>query len=128
MTRAELADLYHGYIACLNARDWLRLGDFVHADVRRNGERLGLEGYRRMLEDDCRAIPDLRFEVRLLVVEPPRIAARLGFDCTPTGMLFGLPVDGRRVRFAEHVLYEIVDGRIATVWSVIDQAAIAAQL
>ncbi len=128
MTRAGLVDLYRGYIACLNAQDWGRLGDFVDADVRRNGERVGLGGYRRMLEEDFWAIPDLRFEVRLLVVEPPRIAARLGFDCTPTGMLFGLPVDGRRVRFAEHVFYEIAEGRIATVWSIIDRAAIAAQL
>jgi predicted ester cyclase len=44
MTRAEFADFYRGYIACLNAQDWARLGAFVHADVRRNGERLGLAG------------------------------------------------------------------------------------
>jgi predicted ester cyclase len=128
MTRAELTNLYFAYIACLNAQDWPKLGDFVHADVQRNGERLGLAGYRAMLEDDFRAIPNLRFDVQLLLADPPRIAARLRFDCTPTGSLFGLPIDGRRVRFAENVIYEIADGRIATVWSVIDQAAIAAQL
>jgi predicted ester cyclase len=127
MSRAELADLYRSYIACLNAQDWARLGDFVHADVERNGDRLGLSGYRRLLEGDFRAIPDLRFDVELLVVDPPRLAARLRFDCTPIGMLFGLPVDGRRVRFAEHVFYAIADGRIATVWSIIDRAAIEAQ-
>jgi predicted ester cyclase len=128
MSRAQLADFYHGYIACLNEQDWRRLGDFVDADVSHNGERLGLAGYRRMLEGDFRAIPDLCFDIELLLADPPRLAARLRFDCTPTGMLFGLPVDGRRVRFTENVFYEIADSRIATVWSIIDKAAIVAQL
>ncbi len=43
-------------------------------------------------------------------------------------MLFGLPVNVKRVSFDENVFYEFRDGRIETVWSVIDKAAIAAQL
>ncbi|TIR46278.1 MAG: ester cyclase, partial [Mesorhizobium sp.] len=39
-----------------------------------------------------------------------------------------LAVNGRRVTFAENVFYEIQDGRIREVWSVIDKAAIQAQL
>ncbi len=81
-----------------------------------------------MLERDFRAIPDLRFEIALLVSEPPRIASRLDFDCTPAASLFGLAVNGRRVRFAENVFYEVADDRIRHVWSIIDKAAIAAQL
>lgn len=128
MTKGELADLYRAYIDCLNAQDWPQLGDFVHEDVHRNGERLGFSGYRSMLESDFRAIPDLRFDVQLLLADPPRIGARLRFDCTPIGMLCGLPVDGRRVQFTENVFYEVADDRILTVWSIIDEAAIAAQL
>lgn len=125
---AELADLYRAYIACLNARDWPRLGQFVHDDVTYGDASVGLHGYRAMLEGDVAAIPDLRFEVRLLVCEPPLVASRLWFDCTPTGALFGLPVNGRRVRFAENVIYEVREGRIARVWSIIDRAAVAAQI
>tara|TARA_R110002020_G_scaffold124877_4_gene281990 strand:- start:1259 stop:1399 length:141 start_codon:yes stop_codon:yes gene_type:complete len=43
-------------------------------------------------------------------------------------MLFGLPVNGRRVAFTENVFYAVKHGRIETVWSIIDKAAIAAQL
>ena len=43
-------------------------------------------------------------------------------------MLFGLPVNGRRVQFTENVFYEFLDGRIETVWSIIDKAAIESQL
>ena len=128
MTNADLSGIYRGYIACLNAQDWPSLSTFVHDDVHYNRERIGLSGYRAMLEGDFRAIPDLRFNLDLLVCEPPHVAARLWFDCTPKGLLFGLPVDGRRVSFAENVFYAFRDGRIGKVWSIIDKAAIAAQL
>ncbi|CDX18824.1 putative ester cyclase [Mesorhizobium sp. ORS 3324] len=128
MSRDELADLYKGYIDCLNAQDWGNLGRFVGEEVQYNGETIGLAGYRRMLEGDFQAIPDLRFNIELLVSEPPRVAARLHFDCRPKGVLFGLPVNGKRVSFAENVFYEFQDGRICEVWSVIDKAAIQAQL
>lgn len=128
MTGAELSDLYRSYNTCLNKLDWPNLGSFVHEDVHYNGRRIGLAGCREMLEGDFRAIPDLHFNIRLLVSEPPRIASRLDFDCTPTDMLFGLPVNGKRVRFSENVFYEILDGRIGNVWSIIDRAAIEAQL
>ncbi|WP_149537015.1 ester cyclase [Siccirubricoccus phaeus] len=128
MTPADLADTYRGYIACLNRRDWPDLAQFVDPEVRHNDRPLGLPGYRAMLEADVRAIPDLRFEIELLLAEPPRLASRLRFDCHPAGVLFGLPVNGRRVVFAENVFYEFRGGRIVQVWSVIDKAAIAAQL
>lgn len=128
MTPSRLADLYRAYVACLNARAWGSLERFVDAEVRRNGERLGLAGYRAMLERDVLEIPDLRYDVQLLVSEPPRLASRLRFDCTPRGRFLGLDVGGRRVSFAENVLYELRGERIAEVWSVIDRAAIEEQL
>jgi predicted ester cyclase len=128
MTRDELADLYRGYIACLNRQDWPNLGRFVGDDVRHNGRRLGLTGYREMLEGDFRAIPDLRFVIALLVADPPLVASRLAFDCTPVGAFLGLPVNGRRISFAENVFYEFQGGKIAQVWSVLDKSAIEAQL
>jgi predicted ester cyclase len=128
MDIASLKAAYRGYIGCLNRQDWLALGDFVDEDVRYNGERVGLDGYRRMLEEDFRRIPDLRFVIDLLIAEPPRIAARLCFDCTPAGELFDVPVNGRRVRFTENVFYTLEAGRIVAVQSVIDKAAVAAQV
>lgn len=124
----DLSDIYRSYIACLNRQDWPNLGQFVHEEARYNDGLIGLSGYRTMLEGDFRAIPDLHFNIQLLICEPPRVASRLRFDCTPTGLLFGLPVNGRRVSFTENVFYEFRDGRIAQVWSVIDKAAIEAQL
>ncbi|WIX34705.1 ester cyclase [Salinicola sp. JS01] len=128
MHRDDLADLYHGYIDCLNRQTWDTLGRFVHEAVTHNGRQLGLAGYREMLEQDFAAIPDLHFIIELLVVEPPRIAARLAFDCTPRGTFLGLGVNGRRVHFAENVFYTFRDGKIVSVQSVVDKSVIEAQL
>ena len=126
--RLNLTEIYRGYIACLNAQDWDRLGNFVHDEAKHNGRSFGLAGYRAMLENDFREIPDLKFNIGMLIVENLRLAARLDFDCTPRGTFFNLPINGRKVVFAEHVFYEFRDGKIIDVWSVIDTAAIQRQL
>ncbi|SLN42620.1 SnoaL-like polyketide cyclase [Aquimixticola soesokkakensis] len=125
---SELETRYRGYIACLNAREWDRLGEFVDERASHNGAAFGLAGYRAMLLADVAAIPDLVFTIDLLLVDPPHVAARLHFDCTPVGALFGLPVNGRRVQFSENVFYRFEAGKIVEVRSVIDTAAIAAQI
>lgn len=128
MTIEQLCAHYRGYLDCLNTRDWQSLANFVHADVHYNGERIGLDGYRAMLEADVSAIPDLHFALEEVVAEPPVLAARLFFACTPVGRLFDLPVNGRRVEFRENVFYRFRDGRIHRVWSVIDKSAVAEQV
>ena len=128
MTTIELSNIYRDYIACLNSHDWENLGRFVQEDVRHNGASLGLNGYRRMLEDNFEQIPDLFFDIQLLVAQPPHVAARLWFDVTPKGEFLALPVNGQKVAFAENVFYEFRGGRIQEVWSVVDKAVIENQL
>jgi predicted ester cyclase len=128
MRKEDLADIYRDYIRCLNSCDWPRLVKFVDDDARHNGRRLGLSGYREMLERDYETIPDLQFTIELLAVDPPFVASRLRFDVTPKGEFIGLAVNGRRVSFTENVFYEFRDGKIVEVWSVIDKAEIERQL
>ena len=125
---SDLSEVYRDYIACLNRQDWTQLARFVDADVIYNDVRIGLTGYRDRLVQDFELIPDLHFSIEVLICQPPHIASRLQFDCTPTGSFMGLSVDGRRVSFAENVFYAFGEGRIQQVWSVIDKAMIEAQL
>jgi predicted ester cyclase len=81
-----------------------------------------------MLERDFDEIPDLCFNVRLLMSDPPYVASRIQFDCAPKGTFLGLRVNGKRVSFTENVTYEFHGGKIVQVWSVIDKAAIEAQI
>jgi predicted ester cyclase len=124
----SISDLYRAYIACLNDQRWDELGTYVASDVQHNGRSLGLSGYRDMLINDFEQIPDLFFKIGILTCEPPFVAARLEFDCSPKCAFLGLPVNGRKVRFAENVFYQFRDGQIVSVWSVIDKTAIEAQL
>ena len=128
MSGDELSGVYRRYIDCLNRQDWAALTQYVADDAIHNGQRLGLSGYRAMLERDFREIPDLHFDIALLVAQPPLIASRLQFDCSPKATFLGLHVDGLRISFTENVFYAFRGGKIAEVWSVIDKAAIEAQL
>ncbi|HEY5811483.1 MAG TPA: ester cyclase [Terrimicrobiaceae bacterium] len=128
MIKTDLSDVYRDYIACLNNQDWLKLEQFVHDDVYYNGQRIGILSYREMLERDFYEISDLYFDIRLLISDPPYIASRLKFDCRPKGKFLGLHVNGKRVSFTENVFYEFRREKIWQVWSVIDKAAIEAQL
>jgi predicted ester cyclase len=124
----DLDDRYRAYIDCLNRQDWARLGDYVDDEVIHNDRAFGLSGYRQMLEENFSDIPDLRFTLDFLVVDPPHVASRLNFDCTPKAEFLGLPVNGRSVSFSENVFYQFANGKITRVWSIVDKAAIEAQL
>ena len=128
MSEPGPAEFYRAYIDCLNGQDWSSLGQFVDGRVVHNGRPLGLGGYREILEGDFSDIPDLRFVIDILTPSARHIGSRLVFDCSPRGVFLGLPVMGRRVRFAEHAFYGVRSGRIVEVWSIIDKAAIESQL
>ena len=128
VTKTDLSDIYRAYIACLNRQDWANLGQFVDDDAIHNARRIGLSGYRTMLEKDFDDIPDLHFNIQMLIADAPYIASRLAFDCSPKGNFLGLDVNGRKVSFVENVFYEFRQQKIVQVWSVIDKAAIEAQL
>ena len=124
----SLTQVYRDYIDCLNRRDWSALGCFVDENVFHNGRNFGLGGYRAMLERDFERITDLHFNVEILVCDAPYIASRLHFDCAPMGEFLGLPVNGKQITFSENVFYEFARAKIVRVWSIIDKAAIEAQL
>ena len=85
MIKTDLSDVYRDYIACLNKQNWPKLEQFVHDEVYYNGQRIGILGYRERLERDFYEIPDLYFDIQLLISDPPYIASRLDFDCKPKG-------------------------------------------
>jgi predicted ester cyclase len=126
--KTNLSDIYKDYIACLNEQGWSNLGQFVDDEVIYNGQRIGISRYRAMLQRDFHEIPDLYFDIQLLISEPPYVASRLRFDCSPKGKFLSLYVNGKKVSFTENVFYEFRGAKIVKVWSVIDKAAIETQL
>jgi predicted ester cyclase len=99
----QLEHVYRDYTAALNGRHFDRLDRFVHDRLTYNGEDWTREKYQALLADDVRKIPDLHYEIRLLVVHADQVACRLWFDCTPQQEFLGTDAAGHRVSFAEHV-------------------------
>ena len=128
MTEPDLLAAYHGYLACLNERQWTRLGEYVADQLSYNGRHMTLDDYRAMLEGDTRAIPDLQFHPELLVADDRVVACRLYFRCTPRHAFQGFEPTGRQVEFAEHVFYRFRERRIVEVWSLIDKETIRDQV
>jgi len=126
--KTDLSDIYKDYIACLNEQGWSKLRQFIDDEVIYNGQRIGISGYRAMLERDFQEIPDLYFDIELLISQSPYVACRLRFDCTPRREFLGLQVNGKKVSFTENVFYRFRGTKIAEVWSVLDKAAIETQL
>ena len=128
MTKTALTDIYREYIACLNQQSWLQLEKFIDDQVFYNAQQIGISKYREMLQRNFTEIPNLYFNIQMLICDPPHLAARLEFDCTPKGKFLELPINGRRVSFSENVFYKFLGGKIVQAWSILDKAAIEAQL
>ena len=124
----DLRQHYLDYLAVLNERRFDDLVDFVAVGLTYNGRAITRADYQQSRREEVLAIPDLRFDVGLLVVEDERVACRLEFDCTPEGTFLGFEPQGGRVRFAEHVFYRFADGLIVEVTSLVDREAIRLQL
>jgi predicted ester cyclase len=124
---AGLRQHYLDYISVLNDRRFADLDGFVANHLSYNGKRMSRENYRRDRQDEVETIPDLRFDVDLLVVELDLVACKLRFDCTPVKPFLGFEPFGRRIQFTEHVFYRFRDGLIIAVISLLDLVAIQRQ-
>lgn len=124
----DLESHYSTYLHALNER---RLDDLVHYvqdEPQYNGRAMTRLEYQEMIASDIAATPDLFFDARNIVTNENWVACRIVFDCTPVKEFLGFQPNGRRISFAEHVFYRFSEGRIAEVLSLIDRAAVAAQL
>lgn len=115
-----LREIYRAYIDCINARDMTaNLHKFVHSHVIFNGTTLTLDEYRQKLDAVNASIPDL-FAVIFNMVADER-TQRIAVQLESTGVLVqplaGMNPTGKEVRFAEHCIYQIRDGKIARLWS-----------
>jgi len=125
---SPLIVLYRAYLECLNSQAWEELSRYIDTHIAYNGEVIGLDAYRQARKDEFRSIPDLYFNVKLLVANEKVVACRLDFTISPMGDFLGLPVNGQSISFSENVFYEYEAGKIVRVWSLLDRAAIERQV
>ena len=119
--------IYRNYIHHLNERR-LDLSEFVHDKLSYNGEPMTRADYQNMIAKDIEAVPDLYFEINMLVVDDDQVACRINFNCTPRGEFMGFRPNGKKISFSEHVFYKLREGKIYEVLSLIDKPAIQSQM
>ncbi|KAI8211378.1 hypothetical protein K4K54_000058 [Colletotrichum sp. SAR 10_86] len=119
----DLKELYKAYITSINEKTMERdFESFCQPELEHNGRRLTITEYIPLISDSQDAIQNLHFHVEELFVDEDtqQIAARLEFTGTPVREWGGAKPNGNSVRFHENVMYQLHEGKIARVWSVIE--------
>ena len=74
------------------------------------------------------AFPNIHYTVEDMVTEGNKVTSRWSATATHTGDLFGMPPTGKDVTMIGITIFRVVNGRIAELWDVWDQAGMMAQL
>jgi predicted ester cyclase len=109
----DLRSIYMDYISSLNAKNYGQLSHYVHRDVVHNGKKLGVNGYRKLIQDSFESYTWLHFNVAMLVVDESQqsVASILVLKGSDPRAI-GVP--------REHVFYSFQDGKISEVWSMLE--------
>ncbi|KAM3510547.1 hypothetical protein MY11210_005800 [Beauveria gryllotalpidicola] len=128
---SDLRKFYTEYIDSINTRTMRdRFDEFCPGVVVHNYFSYVRRQYRGLIESSFEEISGLRFTIERLIVneEAQQVAARLAFTGVPTKNFRGIAPTGNPVSFSEHGFYQLEEGRIKQVWSLLDLAAYQASI
>jgi predicted ester cyclase len=74
------------------------------------------------------AIPDLRWEIELMIVAGDRVVTHLHFRGHVTGRFGQIQGQGQTINFIATDIYRIADGRVAENWHIEDNLTLQRQL
>lgn len=108
-TKESIEQNYLAYISAINSKDWSTVPTFTRPIVIHNSKSYASTEYAKMIEITSSPFANIKFVPERLVVdsEKSEIACRIRFDWD-------------KESFYEHVFYKLDDGKIASVWSVVD--------
>ncbi len=124
----DLSAFYRRYIACCNAHEFHRLGEFVASGVQVNGDVQSLPDYIRNLEAVVEAFPDYHWDLQHLLVDDEWVAAHFIDTGTHMGTFLGVQPTRREVITQEFAFYRVAVDRIVEVWGTADNLRILQQL
>ncbi|UFH51224.1 ester cyclase [Pseudomonas sp. KNUC1026] len=92
------------------------------------GRPQGIDGPLAASEAFHTAVPDLRCEIRQMIVSGDRVVSHLHFSGHFTGAFKGVQGKGQVVDFIATDIYRIADGRIAENWHLEDNLTFLQQI
>jgi steroid delta-isomerase-like uncharacterized protein len=109
-----------------------KAADFVTDDVVWHGGGLGdvagPENLAGLLGTFIGALPDLYAAEQDIIAENDLVLVRLVVTGTVKGSLFGVPADGKQVRWTAYDVYRVTNGKISEEWAGDDVATIMTQI
>ncbi|KAF5666934.1 polyketide cyclase [Fusarium circinatum] len=122
-TSLDLGALYREYIKSINDKTMeANFNKFCQSSVTHNTVEKTIVEYISLISDSQSAIKGLYFDIQDLIVDKyaGRVAARLEFTGLPVKAWADAEPNGENVKFHEHVMYWLGEGKIHWVWSVVD--------
>ena len=125
---SDLQDLYRRYLACCNERRLGDLAEYVHDEIRFNGQPTSRADYAASIASNIEAVPDYHWTIEDIATTTDLIAVRLTDTGTPTKEWLDVGPTGRSMQITEFAFYRVRDGKIAEMWFLLDAPAAKAQL
>lgn len=126
--------LVQAFVEAVNQQDWPRLDRLVDPAFIRHSRAAGepqvrsREDLKVFLRREFETFPDAHEEIRFLLAEDDKVAARLSFTGTQTGPLGPFPASGRKVVSDYLCIFRLAGGRIVESWAEWDNLASLVQL
>lgn len=92
------------------------------------GEEQGIRAYKAVIDRVQNAFSDRNFSIEDFIASGDRVAVRWTMEAVHSGPLAGLPATGKRVKQHANVIFRFEGGKIAEVWTQMDQVGMLRQL
>ena len=128
MSNTDLREFYLRYLEALNAHEIHRMDEFINDETTLNGEPGTRDQVMAVLNGDIDAVPDFHWDLRELLFDGDRLAARLVNTGTPAKQWLGVEPTGSSFEITEYAIYQVRDGRFVHVTALHDAETLRRQL
>ncbi|MFE9888442.1 ester cyclase [Streptomyces scopuliridis] len=128
MSDSDLRTFYLRYIEELNAHNFDGMDEFINDRTTLNGEPATRDDLIAVQKRDVDAVPDLHWELKELLFDGDRVAARLVNTGTPAKEWLGVTPTGASFEIAEYAIYQVRNGRFVHMTALHDAGELLRQL
>ncbi|CAM4041870.1 ester cyclase [Kibdelosporangium persicum] len=128
MSDSDLRGFYLRYMDEMNAHRVDRMHEFIADRTTLNGEPATRDDLIAVQKADVAAVPDLHWELKELLLDGDRLAARLVNTGTPVREWLGVPATGASFEITEYAIYQVRDGRFVHMTALHDAGELRRQL
>ncbi|MET7689571.1 ester cyclase [Streptomyces sp. NPDC005483] len=128
MSDSDLRAFYLRYLEALNAHEFDGMDEFINDLTTLNGEPATRDDLMAVQKHDVDAVPDLHWELKELLFDGDRLAARLVNTGTPVKEWLAVPPTGASFEIAEYAIYQVRNGRFVHMTALHDAGELLRQL